>query len=314
MKIKTNKIGRRYIAIRDFVAAAQLDERAARYLSDQCREEAKSSGRPPLKLDGFTAYYLDEIRAAFVPRSEKIGRKYGQEVAENIAAALKAIDENEPASEPEPADPRFFLAENPTPPPSDDLGKQLRETVAALSNERAENARLSLEISSLREMAATADDDRRAAAVARRDLGIAVDRIKGLEKTAARRKTGRGVEILSALFSSPVFLFAPLAGIIGASFGHMGIVFSAAFPSAVASWIMAAVFSSVVLVFTFNSKGRIGAGFGVGFAVVEFLINGVYFGFLPASIVPAVAALAFPVALLAYTHLFTNKTKTAGNE
>jgi hypothetical protein len=261
--------------------AAGLPTEAKRYLRDQLK--AVAAGREDIFIGSRRAYLLSEAEEVLRLRDEKIGDKFG---AAAIATLRRNIEAAKLSSE---AVAVADTTEGPTveaKEPSDEAKRKLKAALQA-------NAELRRT-----ERAAVA-----ALAVAERDKNLALEELQRI-----RKKRRSGAEKLRGLFSSPSFLAVPLALIIFASFIHMGIVFKAAFASGAAAWTMAAVFSLVVLVFTFNSEGRRGAAFAIAFAVLEAVINGVYFDFLPASLVPAAATVALPVCILAYTHLFTAKT------
>lgn len=150
----------------------------------------------------------------------------------------------------------------------------------------------------------------------KRDLQVALDsaqdKIDELEEYKADREAKKTVrELFIDLFQHPVFLLIPLLSIIIVSAVDMGMVFSGKFESSFAAWAMSGVFASVVLVFTFNTKGRIAKLLAGGFALIELLINGVYFGWFPDNglIVEACASIGVPLALVAYANLFANYTK-----
>lgn len=143
--------------------------------------------------------------------------------------------------------------------------------------------------------------------VARVELSEKVAEIAN--KTTNRRKSS---EIFISIFESPFFLAAPLVLIIAASFIHMGIVFGDNFDNVVAAWFMSFVFSTVVLVFTFNTETRGARAFILFFAVIELTINAVYFGAFgewSSFVARFCATIALPASILAFSHLFKNYTK-----
>ena len=261
--------------------AAGLSSEARRYLRDKLK--AAAAGRDDVFIGSRRAYLLSEAAEVIEQSGEKIATKYG-------AAVITALRANIDAAKLENTEAAEDVSEGPTKDQSDEVKELKTKLKAALQN--------NVEIRRAERRAAAA------LAVSERDKAAALNEVSRLQ---IKRRSG--AEKLRAVFTSPSFLFLPLALIIFASFVHMGIVFSAAFVSSFAAWTMAAVFSLVVLVFTFNSEGRRGAAFAVAFAVLEAIINGVYFDFLPASMVPPCAALALPICLLAYTHLFTAKAR-----
>ena len=119
---------------------------------------------------------------------------------------------------------------------------------------------------------------------------------------------------LKIFFTNPVILFIPLFAAIVASGVDMALVFMDNFKSDFASIALSVVFSSIVLIFTFNSEGRGGRAFVICFALIEAAVNAVYFGLVPSgyeeTIVQLCATVGLPLSLVAYAGLFTKFTKT----
>ena len=327
---------RLFVAFNEFAAAVGFDDSGRRYLMDNTRAVSKTRGR--VVVNNLTAYTVREISEAVALRRDKIAAKFGSNILADAEVALRLLQTDENKSE---AAAVTVPAEIPPPTMTkddSDEGDLLREALANLSNERAEGTRLAAALeeeeaakdiafaemrkteaalAAMTKKAEAAKAEAREAIDAKRradlvynrnEAGIAAELADLRSRLEEAKKTDRGVARLRAVFSSPFALFVPLAGIVFVSFIDMGTVFASSFASPVAAWAMSFVFASVVLVFTFNAKGRAGVGFAVAFAFIEALVNGVYFGFLPSAIIAPTATIALPTALLAYSHLFKNKT------